>query len=243
MPKVSEMTSASSLARTDYIPLAQGANTRKSDLGQFADFMASQSRWYSYASGTYTVLPASTSQITVTTTAGVSVGMAIRVNQGSGYLYGIITAVSSNASITFAGAALNTGIQYYRIGDRWTGDRHAIRFRRTWGVRGIHQYHGARDNRRAYRRWGLRRANCVEVRMTQRIADTSSQPSINIRFGGNRIVGSGTGIQLSATPGTWVSSGAAAMNSGNYDIDRDETIEVECTVVAGLGSRKICQFR
>lgn len=234
MPKISELTSAGSLNTTDVLPLSQGSNSRKATLAQVRDAVASGARWTPYTSGTWTSLPLSTSSVGVTTTAGVVVGQAIRIAQGAGYLYGVVTSLVSNTSITFAGAALNTGsnVTALEIGGAGTVGELVIDvpglFAITTSTTVISSVAGV------IRRWGLRQAVFVEVRGTQRVADTSSQPSINVLVGGNRIIGSGNGIALT-TAGTWVTSGPASMNTSNYTVNRDTALEVECTVVAGAG--------
>ncbi len=83
-------------------------------------------------------------------------------------------------------------------------------------------------------RWLSRDAYLVDCHMTHGTADGISQPYINPRINGSRVLlnNTGLGLQLS-TAGTWVDAGVAAINSASYLITRTQALELECSQAAG----------
>lgn len=66
-------------------------------------------RWTTIATSKYTVTPASTSSITMSDTSDMAVGLPVKYTYNSVTYYGIVKSITTNTSISIAGAPLNTG--------------------------------------------------------------------------------------------------------------------------------------
>lgn len=227
MGRVDSYAAASSLASTDVFFVETASGPRKVTQGTVRDDVRSQSRWNVIPSSRFTATPPTTSTVTFSNTTGIVAGMAIRINQGSGYLYGVVHSVTANTSITVHGAALSTGaaITSLEIGD--TGSTVLVEMFIS-GVYGTTTSTAALAAAGRYERWLLREAALVEVRVVHGTAAGTTQPKVNVRIDGNRAMSLDTnlGLQLS-TAGTWVTSGAASMNTTNYTVERGEALEIE----------------
>ncbi|MFV0444794.1 MAG: hypothetical protein ACK5Q5_14575 [Planctomycetaceae bacterium] len=206
------------------------------DLRDFTVWTQFLSRWNEIETSKYTATPASTSTVTLSDTSDMKVGLPVRYTYNGNTNYGIITAVSANTSITVAGAALDTG---HALTELSVGCPEMV-VQVPFFVLGLYG-DGAADlllsDMYTYFRWKLARAYLVRYEATHQTADTGgAQPKLNVKVDGN-LVGtedSNNGIQLSSA-GTWVQSSAVAISNSNYVVDRDDAIEVRCTV-AGTNS-------
>lgn len=190
-------------------------------------------RWRTIATSRYTATPASTSSITMSNTAGITVGTPIRYTYSATVFYGIVTAVTADTSITVAGAPLNTGVALTALE---IGNPEQVVQLATF-VGG--NYADDQDDllvadMKAYVRWKLGRGYLVQMEFTHATAAGTTQPWINVKVGGDLVGTADTvlGLQLS-TAGAWVES-AVATDTTNYVIDRNEAIELTCTA-AGVG--------
>jgi len=193
-------------------------------------------RWTLVGTAAYTATPASTSVITMSNTTGMAVGLPVKFTYNSNTYYAIITAVSSNASITIAGAALATGGGANDLAALYVGCAEMVVqmdffVSSTWAST-------AQDlllnNMKAYAKWRLGQAYLVAFSAVQKTADNTTNGKLNMKVGGSAVStnDSNNGIQLS-TAGTWVDNSAVAINTTNYSVSRGSALEVACTVVGG----------
>ena len=243
------LSAATSIVGTDIFYCAQGAVPKSVTGSLLLEYISEQtSHWALVATSKYTATPASTSQISMSNTAEMAVGLPVRYVYGASTYYGIITAVSSNTSITIAGAPLNVGMdltalhvglpsqvvhQEYLI-DTAFGDAAQDIFADV-----TYERH----------RWRRSNAYLVTFGATLGVVDTgASQPKINITIDGNPVSTTDTnkGIQLSGTEGTWVDNAAVAVDTSYYGIEWDDEIDIECTEAGTEGDADmlsvICVF-
>jgi hypothetical protein len=85
------------------------------------------------------------------------------------------------------------------------------------------------------------RSACLMMAATLGTVDTDTQPKVNVKIASGLVFtgDSNKGIQLSATPGTWVAPTAVALNTTNYDIVRGDAIDIRCTE-AGVNGDAEC---
>jgi len=85
-----------------------------------------------------------------------------------------------------------------------------------------------------YFKWQLGKAYCVAFSGIHKTVDTGAEPKINVQVNNAIISTTDTnkGIQLGASA-TWVDNAAVAVNVTNYDINRGEEVEINCTEVGG----------
>jgi len=85
-------------------------------------------------------------------------------------------------------------------------------------------------------KWSGPKAYLVAFSGVQMTVDTGTEPKINIQINNAAVstADSNNGIQLS-TSGTWVDNSAIAISTTNYDINRGEELEVDCTAAGGTG--------
>ncbi len=187
--------------------------------------------------------PASSSTITMNNdlTSIIKVGMPIKFTLGGsatnpGTYYAICTAIASNL-LTIAGAPLETD----------DGDLTALSidlnrdpiqvdlFVASTYADGTDTTLLASDMKN-YFKWGGKKAYLVAFGGTQNTVDSGTEPKINVMVNSAAVStnDSNNGIQLS-TQGTWVDNSAVAISTSNYDINRGEAVELNCTVAGGTG--------
>jgi len=196
---------------------------------------APQDNWRVIDTADFTATPASTSTLTMSDTSAVYVGDGIKYTDGRGTYYAIVTAVSANTSITIAGAAFDTGSDVTAL---YVGNNKVIQT--AFFISGTYA-DGTGDllaaDMNTYEKWQGRKAYLVSFSAVHKTADTgAAQPKINVKVNGSAVStnDSNNGVQLS-TAGTWVDNSAIAINTSNYDINRGESIEINCTA-AGTNS-------
>lgn len=229
--KISDLAATTSMLGTDEFPVARSGTTRRVSADNLIQYLGTSLQWKAILSTLYTALPLSTSRIAMSDTSGFVVGDAVRVLQGVNLRYGIINAISTNTYIEIVGELLASGVaidalsvgaqsQYLQL-DLWAASDYASVASTTL----------LSSKSRGHVRWNNRPARLVEVLVTQNDGGSGTQPRVNVRIAGSRALSlsSNQGVQLSATSGTWVSSGIGAINELNNRIERGESIELECS--------------
>jgi hypothetical protein len=187
--------------------------------------------WKIIPTANYTSAPFSTSRITMSATAGMVVGLPVRYKIGGTYYYGIVTTVSSNAYIDVAGASLTGSVTELSVGTPQKLHQEMIYVAGKYGD-------GAADlldaDLKQHYIWKRPKAYLVQFAATHDTAagGAGTQPKVNVKVNGTAVWtnDSGYGVQLSATPATWTSSSAIAVDTSYYDINSGEALEVNCTV-------------
>lgn len=192
--------------------------------------------WLTIETSKYTTTPATTSTITMSDTSDFAMGDAVRYAYGGTTYYGVITAVSTNTSITLAGATLDTGqaLTELSVGGKGKVVQMPVFISGAYGD-GVADLVLADMN--AYIRWKLGNAWLVTFEFTHATADTgASQPKVNVKVATNAVSSndSNNGLQLS-TAGTWAVNSAIAINTTNYIVEQNDAIEIACTVAGTNG--------
>ncbi len=190
----------------------------------------------------YSTTPNSTSQFAVSNTddfetrdstgaasGTIAVGLPVRfVISGTAY-YGVVTAGVANTSITIAGAPITGTFSALSVGppekvvqlvfpmtqasnfSADTGSTHLATFGLT------------------YFKWRMSRGYLVTFSGIEKTTAGATEPKVNVLIGGSAVStnDSNNGITLSAA--TWVDNSAVAINTSNYDINWDDTIEFDVT--------------
>lgn len=227
------LSAVSAPADADLLYCTQSGTAKKLSLTTLAGYVWDASLelpWRLVDSGKYTALPASTSQITMSDTSDFQIGFPVKYVYGGVTYYGLVTALSANAQITVAGAALDTGVA---LTDLYVGTPERVVTKSyfvddTFGdaVQDILSHNSRYD------RWENGPARLVTFSATLGTADTgAAQPKLNVKIATAAVSTNDTnkGIQLSGTPGTWTANSAVAVNTTNYEVDRGDAIEIACT--------------
>jgi len=193
--------------------------------------------WQPVASSKYTALPPTTSTLTMSDTGDMAIGLPLKYAYGGTTYYGIITAVSEDASITIAGAAFDTGQSltalHVGLASQVVVEEFHVDSPYGDAVEDILAEIGERNYK-----WQRANAYLVVFSGTNHWPDSGvTEPKINIKIDGSLVStnDSNNGIQLSATADTWVDNSAVAISTSNYDIERGDELEIRCTVVGTTG--------
>lgn len=221
------------LADTDKLLVSQGGIAKYTALSALADYIAAESTepsWTTISGTKYTATPASTSTVTFSDTSDLAVGRPVRYTYNGTTYYGIITAVSANASMTVAGAPLDVGhdITALAIGTPAQVVAMDLKVAGTYADN-TEDILAAEGNQ--YVRWRRSAAYLVALSATHKTADTgAAQPKLNVKVAGNLVStqDSNAGLQLS-TAGAWVDGSAVAISTSNYDVAWSDAIELRCT--------------
>jgi hypothetical protein len=167
-------------------------------------------------------------------TSAINLGDAIKYVDGRGTYFAIVNTVTTNTSIAISGAAFDTGSDLTSL---YVGNNKVIQL--DFFVSGT--YADATGDLLAadmntYFKWQGRKAYLVALSAVHKVADTTTNPKINVKVNAAAVStdDSNNGIQLS-TAGTWVDNSAIGINTSNYDINRGEAIEVNCTAAGATG--------
>ena len=187
--------------------------------------------WGLISSSKYTATPTSTSTVAMSDTSDFVVGQALKYTDGRGTYYAIITAITADTSITIAGAPFDTGSDITALYSGIDGKVAQV----DLFIAGT--YADATGDLLAndmdtYFKWQGKTAHLVNISAVQSGVDSTSQPTVNVKVNGSAV--SSAGIQLS-TAGTWVNNSAVAITTANYDINKDEAIEINCSTAGGDG--------
>lgn len=182
----------------------------------------------------FTATPASTSTLTMTSdrTAILKVGMPVRYTISGVVYYGIITASAANL-LTVAGAAMGGDVTKLEYGMPQRVVQIDFFISGTYGD-------GANDllaaDMNTFFRWNMNKAYLVNFSCTEKTVDTGAEPKINVKINGATVStnDSNKGVQLT-TSGAWVDNSAVAINTSNYDINKNEAIEITCTEAGATG--------
>lgn len=187
--------------------------------------------------------PPSTSTITMTSdmTSIIKAGMPIKFVLGGtasnpGTYYAVCTAITSNL-LTVAGAPLETD-----AGDLTSLYYDDVRpsvqldffIAGTYGD-GIDTDLLQNDMNTTFK-WQSSKAYLVTFSATQQAIDSGAEAKINIQIN-NAVVStndSNNGIQL-GDAFAWVDNSAVAINTSNYDVNRNEEVEINCTAAGASG--------
>lgn len=199
-----------------------------------ADFVAhtpASRRYRTIATSRYTGLIGGTpSIITMSDTSDFSVGLPVKYVVSGSTRYGVVTAVSSNVSITVAGPSLAAAATVSALTVGLASMVTPVQFfiANAYGD-GVNSLLG--PDMKTYFTWPMRAAFLVRMSAVHNTAAGTTQPKINVNIAGSAVStgDSNNGIQLS-TAGTWVDNTLASISTGNYDIAFGEAVEVACTV-------------
>lgn len=171
----------------------------------------------------YTALMPSANTITMSNTAGISVGSPVRfVISGASY-YGMVTTVNTNTSIVFSGPAINGTMTSLAIGSMEMVNQKEININATGYANSTGDILASVGNQ--YIKWNLPKSYCVYLSATHQ---TATAPTIAMKINGTSL----GNIVLSSTPGTWTNQ--TSFSSATYDINFGESIEIN--VVSAVAS-------
>lgn len=179
----------------------------------------------------YTAEPASTSTITMSDTSDMKVGLPAKYTYGGTTYYGMVTVVTTNTSITIAGAPLVTG-GGSNLTALYVGDASKVQALSLF-VSGTYADAADTDllanDMRSPFVWTGPKAYLVAFRGTQGTADTgATETSVGVQINNAQVSTENTNVgpKMSATALTWVKNSAVAINTSNYDINYDEELEL-----------------
>jgi len=230
---VAARDAVTALTAEDDFCLVQGGALMRVDLGDLADYVVAQAGelpWTLVGSSKYTATPPTTSTLTMSDTSDMAIGKPIRFTQSATNYYAIVTALSANASITIAGAPLDTGAQVteLRVGPPETVEQVEFKVSGAWAA-SVQDVLAAVA--KTYFKWQRQDAYLVAISAVHATADTgAAQPKLNVKVAGDLVSteDSNAGLQLS-TAGTWVDGSAVAISASNYKISRGDAVEIRCT--------------
>lgn len=195
---------------------------------------ARTARWWLVAPSRYTATPAGTSRIAVSDRADLTTGTPLAYTYGGVTYYGMIANVLA-AAVDIVGPPLDAGSPLTSLRAGWPEQV----VQQDYFIAGLYG-DGANaallvSDQHAYVRWALGEACCVGFSAIHRINDTTAQPKINLRIGGQQLStnDAGNGLQVS---NSWQNNAAAAVAPGNYRVRRGTAIEVECTAAGAAGN-------
>lgn len=198
---------------------------------------SSAARWTTILTSKYTAEPASTSSIAMSDTSDMHIGMPLRYAYGGTTYYGVVTAISANASITLAGAPMIKDTAH-PLTALAVGNAEML-VQVDFFIGGYYG-DGAADllatDAKTYFRWKFGAGHLVTFDATESGVDTGSEPKVNLKVAGNLVStnDSNNGVQLTSA-GTWVGNSAVAISTANYSIAFNDAVEVRCTVAGGTG--------
>jgi hypothetical protein len=167
-------------------------------------------------------------------TSAVYLGDAIKYVDGRGTYFAVVSTVTTNTSIAISGAPLDTESDITAL---HVGNNKVIQL--DFFVSGTYA-DGTGDllaaDMNTYFKWQGRKAYLVAFSAVHKTADTTTNPKINVKINAAAVStnDSNNGVQLS-TAGTWVDNSAVAVNTSNYDINRGEAVEINCTAAGSAG--------
>jgi len=233
------LTAVVSVADADVIYLVRGSTPQRATAAQLANYVTASVQglpWRTIDSGKYTAIPASTSQITMSDTSDVRVGLPVAYTYNGARYYGIVTAVSANASMTIAGAPLDVAhaITELQVGLASQVVQHELYIPGDYDA-GVQDLLAVLAKR--YFRWQFGAAHLVAFSAVHKTADTGAQPKINVKVNGTLVStnDAAKGIQMGAA-GVWVDNPAVAVSTTNYTVVRGNPIEVRLTQVGTNGN-------
>jgi len=220
--------------RTLNVDLGTGASQAAAgDHDHDADYLA-QDGWTLIASANYTATPASTSQLTMSDTTGLAVGLPIKYTISGTDYYGVVDSVTEDTNVTIVGAPMGDDLSALYVG---TPAKLSVvnLFVASTYADGTDTDLLANDMS-APLKWLGPAAHLVFFSANQATADSGTEPKVNIQIGNAAVStnDSNNGVQLS-TAGTWVDNSDVAINTTNYAVAWGDELEVACTAAGGTG--------
>jgi hypothetical protein len=226
------------LARTDTVLIQDsesGGVLKRAAIGEI--ILDTTSGWAEISTDSYTATPPGTSGISMSDTSDMAVGLPLKYTYSAVDYYGIITAVTENASIVIAGAPLNIS---HSITGLYVGPASKVR-QEEFFIDSIYddavQDCLAEVAERNYK-WQLGDAYLVSFSAVNHWPDSgATQPYVNVKVGGSLVSTASTnqGMQVSATEDTWTDNTVFAINTSNYKIERGDAVEIACTATGTNG--------
>lgn len=231
---LSALTAAATVGDSDLLYLVTGGADRKVTFATLREALDQEARWSPIPSANYTATPASTSQITFADTTGIQPGMPLRYEYGGSTYYGIVTAVSADASITVAGAPLDAGTDLTGV---WLGRPEQVQVMSLFvgGAYGDGADADLLANDMASPLKWMQSPGClVALSVIEGAADSGVEPKVNIQIADAAVSteDGGNGVQVGVS---WVDGSAVAISASNYRAEFGDEIEVACTVAGGTG--------
>ena len=228
---LSDLTDTTNLIPADLSDLTDTTNLIPADLSDLTDTTSLLDKsWLRIATASYAATPASTSRLTMSATAGINVGNAIRYTDGRGTYFAHVIAISSNAYIDIAGAALATD-----------SDLTALYVSKLNTSQMVYQpevslYAVSTGNVGHGQKWLLGNAKLVRFSAWHETDDATSQPKVNIAIGANLVSTEDTnaGITIAAAE-TETFSSAVAIDTSKYSIAYGDIIYAYVTTAGGTG--------
>ncbi len=227
---LSEFSTLTDADKLYVIQSGTGGYVAADTLANYVVTEATDGEWTNIPTSRFTALPPSSSTLTMSDTTGLAVGLPVRYTWDSTVYYGIITAVSVDSLLTIAGAPLDVSYEVTKLEVGVVGQVTQMDLLISESYSGSVQDILENVSNR-YLRWRKGTAYLVAISATHAYADTgSSQPIVNVKLGGSLVSTDNTdgGIELS-TAGTWVDNSAVGIDADNYDVARDDAIEVSVT--------------
>jgi hypothetical protein len=235
-----DMESDGSVAMTGALTMTQIATPSEPAASKTAIYPKSDGKVYRYSNGgteteigsasfwtqetTFTATPASTSTLTMTAdkTASILVGYPVKYAIGGTTYYGIVTAMAANL-MTIAGAPMGGDVTALYYGDPTRVAQ--VDFFIPGAFADASNTGLLASDARTKFDWNLTKAYCVQIRHTVRVDDSgANQPRVTISIAGS-VVGTSNTNAGEAVAETWTST-VVGINTTNYDINRDEAIEI-----------------
>lgn len=232
--------SQATLQDTDKIIVSQSGTPKMTALSELADYVQGENtdpQWTTVSASKYTATPASTSTVTFSDTSDLAVGRPVRYTYNGTTYYGIITAISTNALMTIAGAPLNVSHDLTNL-DIGTPGQVEVLDLMVEGTYADNTEDILAGTANRYVRWRKSAAYLVAISATHKTADTgAAQPKLNAKVAGNLVSteDSNAGLQLS-TSGAWVNGSAVAISAANYAVAFNDSLELRVTAAGSNGN-------
>jgi hypothetical protein len=187
---IAALPSITTLTGAEIVYCLQSSTAMQATVSQIAEYAVEQAAdlpWEEIAAAKYTATPTSTSTLAMSDTSGVAVGRPVKYTYNGTAYYGIITALSANASITVAGAPLNLSYDLTALHVGLPSMVHQEEFfiDTAYGD-AVQDIFSAVTYQRF--KWQKAAARLVSFSATNGVADTgAAQPKINVKVGGNLV--------------------------------------------------------
>ena len=187
--------------------------------------------------------PGTTTNIPIAHTVRLWVGQGIRVDQGAGWTYHMITAVTSDTSIDVCGPPLQVAVnvdaleilpkaplmeEFYVQHTLWDAAAQDLLLNIEYEQAAFEGPEG----------W------LVAFRAAQHEVNGVAQGYLNAKLNGSKVgtQNAGDGIQLGGVD-TWVATAADGIDPATYHVTRNQPIELACTVIGNPGIGRFLSVR
>lgn len=221
-------------ANADLLYCTQGGTAKKLallDLANFTTGISSQIPWKQISTDKYTATPSSTSIVAMSDTGDFKLGSPVKYTYGGISYYGVVSALSSNASITVSGAPLVVAspLTALYVGSPDMVTQVNLHFPGAYAASVADILLSINGQ---YLDWMKSAAYLCQFAVTHGTADTgANQPKINCKVGGSLVFtgDSNNGLAVSVTPGSWNDASSIEVSITNYSVARGDAIEVRVT--------------